>query len=472
MAPYSRGVRLLTLLVCIFLAAAAAAQSKRSAIEADLKQMMSLFEGEFDNFAQVWEEKEQKAQYPHEHIHSIFARVALPTFGEHVFYVKQYQDGDPAKIYRTRLYTFQPNEAEQAIELRIYQFPDEKAVNDAHLQPAKLAGLAPEKMRATPGCEVYWKREGEDFHGYMKPTCRVNSQRLGKTIVITDNLKLSRDEIWINDQAKDTEGNYVFGNKSGVHHKLKRARYFDGWFALRKDGSRSTDEGKPEDYLSTRGLRIHNQGGRAALVGPNGEKTKYWVELAQLIQQTAKVEVLVLKIYEEGSDRAIAYTWTQPDAWRIGVNLRWIQTSFTMKKDEEKNMQVNPKQVAETLAVGLRGFDHFKHGLAKGEWQPFLDMLTDDFTFYFPSGKYQGLNTGKAKAVEFFSYVSTAFNKGLNVTEVMRVTANETTVVFEFRDEGPLRGELYKNRVAVSWDVRGDKISGYREYFGSDGKSN
>jgi len=52
------------------------------------------------------------------------------------------------------------------------------------------------------------------------------------------------------------------------------------------------------------------------------------------------------------------------------------------------------------------------------------------------------------------------------------VTSNETTVVFEFRDEGMMWKEPYKNRIAVSFDVRGDKICGYREYFGSDGKSN
>lgn len=36
-------------------------------------------------------------------------------------------------------------------------------------------------------------------------------------------------------------------------------------------------------------------------------------------------------------------------------------------------------------------FDHFTHGLATGEWQPFLDILTEDFTFWFPVGPYQGL---------------------------------------------------------------------------------
>ncbi|MGK7875154.1 MAG: nuclear transport factor 2 family protein [Xenococcaceae cyanobacterium] len=124
-----------------------------------------------------------------------------------------------------------------------------------------------------------------------------------------------------------------------------------------------------------------------------------------------------------------------------------------------------------TMEVAQRAFGHFTHGLATGEWQPFLDMLTDDFWFWFPVGKFHGLNLGKEKAKEFFQYVSEAYSEGLSVT-LDRVTSNETTVVFEFRDEGPMWGEPYKNRVAVSFDVRGDKICAYREYLGSDGKSN
>jgi ketosteroid isomerase-like protein len=123
-----------------------------------------------------------------------------------------------------------------------------------------------------------------------------------------------------------------------------------------------------------------------------------------------------------------------------------------------------------TLKVAHQAFEHFQHGLATGNWNQFLDMVTDDFSFWFPMGKYHGRHEGREKAREFFQYVSEAFKSGLSVT-LDRVTSNETTVVFEFRDEGQLFGELYKNRVAVSFDVRGDKICGYREYFGSDGKS-
>ncbi|NBD33395.1 MAG: nuclear transport factor 2 family protein [Cyanobacteria bacterium] len=123
-----------------------------------------------------------------------------------------------------------------------------------------------------------------------------------------------------------------------------------------------------------------------------------------------------------------------------------------------------------TQKTANQAFQYFTQGLATGEWDCFLEMLTEDFNFWFPMGPFQGLNTGKERAREFFEYVSVSFSEGLLVS-VDRVTSNETTVVFELRAQGKLRGEAYQNRVAVSFDVRGDKVCAYREYFGSDGKS-
>lgn len=124
-----------------------------------------------------------------------------------------------------------------------------------------------------------------------------------------------------------------------------------------------------------------------------------------------------------------------------------------------------------TLAVAQQAFVHFERGLATGDWQAFFDMLSDDFSFWFPLGEFHGLNVGKDRAIQFFNYVSEVYQDGLTLT-LDRVTSNETTVVFEFRDEGLMWGNPYKNRVAVSFDVRGNQICGYREYLGSDGKSN
>jgi ketosteroid isomerase-like protein len=130
------------------------------------------------------------------------------------------------------------------------------------------------------------------------------------------------------------------------------------------------------------------------------------------------------------------------------------------------------EETENTLKVAYQAFENLKIGLTTENWTPMLDILTEDFTFWFPVGPYQGLNIGKEKAKDFFQYVSEVFGHTIKLTSLEHVTSNETTVVFEFRDEGMMRSEPYKNRIAVSFDVRGDKICGYREYFGSDGKSN
>jgi ketosteroid isomerase-like protein len=122
--------------------------------------------------------------------------------------------------------------------------------------------------------------------------------------------------------------------------------------------------------------------------------------------------------------------------------------------------------------VADQAFAALTRGLETGQWDNWFDLLDDQFTFWFPTGKYLGQHTGKAEAITFFKYVSSAFPGGLKVVEVMRRTGGGNTFVFEFRDEGQLRGEPYKNRVAISLDVCGAKICGYREYFGSDGKVN
>lgn len=124
--------------------------------------------------------------------------------------------------------------------------------------------------------------------------------------------------------------------------------------------------------------------------------------------------------------------------------------------------------IVETAQQALQ---HLLHGVGTGEWESFWAMVSDDIVFWFPVGPYHGHNQGKERLQEFCLYVSQTFGQGLTYT-VERVTSNATTVVFEIRDEGLMRGEPYKNRVALSFDVKDGKICGYREYFGSDGQSN
>ena len=134
-------------------------------------------------------------------------------------------------------------------------------------------------------------------------------------------------------------------------------------------------------------------------------------------------------------------------------------------------------EASSTEMKGRAAFDRFSKGLKAGAWDDFIALLTDDFTFYCPQGKWHGEHRGKAKAQEFFPYVSSVFPGGITVTSIDRFLVSGDTVMIEFKDEATLvmpgaPPKPYKNRVAIAFDFRGDKICYYREYFGSDGSTN
>ncbi len=203
------------LTLALFLIAAPVAADS---LEYELELMMEWFAGEFDNHQQYVDEieAENPPEQLHEWIHSIFHPVELPVFGDNVFYVEQYIEGDPTNIYRNRIYSFSINEEVEAIQLTIYSFKDHEAVIGAHLDETKLEGLTMDDVLTLPGCEVFWKKQADNFIGWMPDgACRVPSRRSGKIIVIDDDLVLTKNEIWIGDRAEDEDGNYIFGNKLG-----------------------------------------------------------------------------------------------------------------------------------------------------------------------------------------------------------------------------------------------------------------
>ncbi|MFM6197494.1 MAG: nuclear transport factor 2 family protein [Planktothrix sp.] len=118
-----------------------------------------------------------------------------------------------------------------------------------------------------------------------------------------------------------------------------------------------------------------------------------------------------------------------------------------------------------TLAVAQEGFERFKQGIAMGQWEPFLEMLTEDCTFSVPASSYKGSNQGKTRLAQFLNYATeSVFKKGLTLT-LQRITYNETTVVFEVISKGEMWGKPYQNQAAIVFDIQGDRICSYREYL-------
>jgi hypothetical protein len=191
------------------------------------------------------------------------------------------------------------------------------------LYPEKLSGLTTAHLSQTNGCEVFWKNDGNAFIGYMKEkACNFISKRSGKKIFITDSLQLTKDEIWIRDEASDETGAYVFGHKGKIPHKLKRCNFYKGWILLQQAGF-------DNDYMQMRNQIWHDQGKRVRLVTETGKATKYEVELAAVVYGK-DLEVLKIAVYEVGVSKAIAYAWATPGSKNIGINMRWIQAGLTL----------------------------------------------------------------------------------------------------------------------------------------------
>ena len=80
------------------------------------------------------------------------------------------------------------------------------------------------------------------------------------------------------------------------------------------------------------GLRLHNEGQVVPLVTESGDETGFSLELARLTYQNTHVAVLKLGVLESATGETVAYSWADPDAVRIGINLGWMQAGLTAEE--------------------------------------------------------------------------------------------------------------------------------------------
>jgi hypothetical protein len=311
-------------------------------LDADFQRFISWLGGEWNNNEQVWQQQVDakaksatvSADEKITHTHHIFAPVVAPRIGSHIYYVQQSLDGDLTKSYRQRVYRFTQDAAERAIKLEIFTPLDEKAFFDAHKRPEMFAGLEMNMLRPAPGCEVYWRYDvaSKSFEGTMKPNaCSFVSQRFGgKRIIITDTLKLTESEIWINDQARDEQGGYVFGSKTNTPVKNRKVRYFTGWVYIHRDGP-TGDVGDRKKFAFRRDIMIHNEGQRIPIRYDDGTESPYLLELAQLTYQNTRTAILKMAVIDKATMKNVFYIWAQPDGTRVGINHGWIQVGLTQK---------------------------------------------------------------------------------------------------------------------------------------------
>ncbi len=191
-----------------------ATTASKERLEKDLKVLLEWFPGEYDNHQQVYREAVENIpkERRHRQTHHIFHAVELDFIPGRILYAQQSQHYDLDDLYRQRIYAFEIDETEQAIRLRIYTPKDPSKLKNGHLNSAVFGTLQPDDFFLKPGCDVFWKREGAVFKGYLKENaCNYYSDRFETQVYLNETLVLRRDALLLDDMATDADGKLVFG---------------------------------------------------------------------------------------------------------------------------------------------------------------------------------------------------------------------------------------------------------------------
>jgi hypothetical protein len=79
---------------------------------------------------------------------------------------------------------------------------------------------------------------------------------------------------------------------------------------------------------------MHDEGQRWRLLDADGQPSGWSIELARLTYQETRTAVLKLGLIEDATGDTVAYSWANPEAERIGINLRWAQIGLTLKQPQ------------------------------------------------------------------------------------------------------------------------------------------
>jgi hypothetical protein len=133
----------------------------------------------------------------------------------------------------------------------------------------------------------------------------------------------------VHSAAMTKDGAITFPVAGGATTTLRRSRPVTCWGSVPK--TKKKPDGSDDWYFAA-GLKIHDQGGRVLFGGGDTGAPPVVLRMRNVIWPTGTNKPsLVLYVHKpENPDHAESYSWADPDAKRIGINLRWMQASCSI----------------------------------------------------------------------------------------------------------------------------------------------
>lgn len=289
-------------------------------LEAQLQRLMDWWPGEYDNNEQIVRQSggglAKPVYAPFFRIYSHYVVLDQPDLGDHVLYVEQYLDNDPANVARIHVYTLEVDEQAQAIRATPHVFRDgQQSMVGAHMDPKRLAEIGADKLRAlSAGCAVFIRFEGAQFRG------GTNDESCGEEGWFDDEFVVGPGHYWFRDRQEDSEpGELASGQGPGVNFAFlqsTKARRFVCSVAYNLDGDMTRTE-----FLTE--IELHDQGGAADIDWPDGRTLEFIIHTREFAAPSERVFPLY-RIHEKGNHVPIAYAYAVDNADRFGLNLGWF----------------------------------------------------------------------------------------------------------------------------------------------------
>lgn len=238
----------------------------------NLRDFVALFCGDFDNADQIAEERARNILPGegggHEHIHCVIEAV-----GNDILFARYYFNGDPTRVFRTRVYAVSPGNTGNTgiVEMRIFRLykEAEQRLRESGYDLTCISWEDGDWDRTNMyewmrGCEVFWERYspasheddnardilgisgGDRFIGFMRGGgCEVFSKEIGQRLRVLDDLLLTSEDLWVADRGFDESGKFVYGNRKGIPYKMRRVREGSA-----HSWTLSASESPPDGYIS------------------------------------------------------------------------------------------------------------------------------------------------------------------------------------------------------------------------------
>jgi len=206
MAPERvRWVRIAAALAGIALATVCLAAGSKKKEELFLSQLITVLPGSYDNLAQ------SRADADHPALRLIIAPVEAPLVGEHVYYVQEMAANDVRRVLAQSLYVVNSVPKKEQATLTQLEFKEPSRWRDGHLNRDLFRGMLVEDLRARPGCDLLFERDGNGFKAVVGSGCRASARDTGETLRVEQRMQLGTEVLAIFEQHRDAAGTLVFG---------------------------------------------------------------------------------------------------------------------------------------------------------------------------------------------------------------------------------------------------------------------